>query len=338
MRGPFHVGVASTTIPTHPDRANTRCYTLRMRSAALFALAALLPVLVSAQAACAPTLPVSMTISSELTSTVASASIGFTAQLQNNSPAPVAGAKFAVNVTDKETGAVVDRFLSRDAFALLPSSAGKATFVWTVPSELPSGIYVVTAALVTASTTRADAYATGVQPSASEEIGVSQGIPQAHIAALSVNGSIYKPETPTMLSSGTTQVVAATLNGTNGPFKGTLTWRLYAATSTLADKPLDTKTESIELQTGASVNASYTLPDLPGDGYYLEAQLSDGRSNSYADAWLARTQSVFPELACVSASASSTPSGSTGVSFLWVGIGVVLLAGLAWELLKKKSV
>jgi hypothetical protein len=274
-----------------------------------------------------------MTLTSELSATVPSASVGFRAKLQNQSDAILRGQLY-VDVVNKENGASVERFLVPQQFALLSKSAGESDFVWKTSGALTSGTYIVRATLVNASTTRADALSLALGPSAQTPITISDGVPEASFSAIHVNGTQYQAGSVVRISSGSAQVVAATLNSTSAPFKGTLTWRLYAADALLSAAPLDTRTVVVDLHPGTTADVSYTLAQTSASGYYLEGALSDGKSTSYIDVWLAKDSTVFPELGCISAGTMLPVGSNTGL--ILAGIALVILIGVVWEVYEKR--
>src|SRR3989344_7580027 len=89
----------------------------------------------------AASIPVTISLTSELVSTVPSASIGFYAEMQNTGSEIISDASLAIEVVRKDTGTVIDRFVAPQPVAMLPQSSGKDGFVWKVPSGVDSGVY-----------------------------------------------------------------------------------------------------------------------------------------------------------------------------------------------------
>lgn len=284
-------------------------------------------------AACLSALPVQMTITSELTESVPSASVGFHVLMRNTSDAVVDHVALLVQV-EKKDGTVVDRFIAPVAVAILAGSPAKADFIWKIPSGLSSGAYDVIAELVPADSRIADARVVGIQAHAETAITISGGVAAPAIQLTKVNGQRYAGEVAT-IASGTAQVVAATLNGTPGPYRGTFVWRLWAADARLGSAPIDSAQQSVELHPSGTSDVTYTLTDSSHAGYYLEGELSDGKTNSYVDFWLARDGEVFSELACAPARAANSLSTLRTEAIVAL-VGLLLLLGLGWELFEKR--
>ena len=291
-------------------------------------------------------IPVAISLTSELTATVPSASIGLYAEIKNMSSDAISDAALAVEVVQKETGAVVGRFVVPGRVAVFPQSAGKIGFVWKVPSGVDSGVYTLMATFVPKGGSRAQAFAQGY-PTASRDITISGGaaVP-AQIRSLTVNGSVYTPDTVARVAEvGSVSAVATASNGTQGPYKGSLTWRLYAPDATLFEKPLDTREASVQLHPEQSANIPYNLPALTLTSYYLEGELSDlpaeasaqagGGSTSYFDILLAREAGAFAWTKCI---ASPAQKGGSGNTLIVVSIiAAVLVLGGIWEFFKHRA-
>lgn len=297
----------------------------------LFAL--LLAPLSFASAACITGIPATMTLSSELSSTVASTAVGFHTVLRNESNTFQTG-ELPVEVVRTSDGTVVDRFLAAQSVTLLPGSAGKADFAWRVPSGIPSGSYSIEAVLAASSTSRADIYSGVLQPLATTSVAVNGGIPEASITSLSVNGQNYQSGSVVQLAGAGAQVITTIANQTSGPYVGTFTWRLYASDATLADPPLDTKTEPAELQPNTSGSATYALTDASQGGYFLEGELSNGKSSSYIDVALARDPGAFPELRC--AQAQMPAASSSNPTLVIVIIILLLVFAAGWTFYERR--
>jgi hypothetical protein len=307
-------------------------------SAVVALLFVLAPIGASAQASasCPVGLPVTLGIASELSSTVPSASIGFHALMQNQSAALIHDAVLAVAVIQKGTGVVVDRFFVPQRVALLPQSAAKIDFVWKVPTGLSSGTYTVVVTLTPRDATLPEVYSQTLQPVATQDIAVIDGAaPSASVLSVTVNGGPYQSHTAVRISAGTSQVIAATINSTQAPYKGMLTWRLYGADATSTSNALDTQIQDVGLHPGMSSDVRYVLSDTSRDGYLLEGELSDGHTTRYIDVWLERTNGVFPFLDCLNG--GTAPALFSGDTALVIGVVLALfLLALAWRALERR--
>gem|GEM_PF-6732655 len=293
------------------------------------------PFVVSAQTinACAEmSIPVTVSLTSELVSTVPSASIGLYAEIQNTSADAISDAALAVEVVQKDTGAVIDRFLVPERVAIFPQSSGKIGFIWKVPPGADSGVYTLMATFVPKGGSRAQAFAQAY-PTASRDITISGGaITPAHIRSLTVNGSVYTPNTVARVAEvGNVSAVAAASNQIQGPYKGAITWRLFAPDATLFDAPLDSREAPVQLHPEQSANIPYNVPTLSLGSYYLEGELSDGSSTSYFDILLAREDGAFAWTSCLTPS----KSGSSNTTLVVSLIAAIIAIGVIWEFFKK---
>ena len=297
------------------------------------------PFVVGAQTlgSCGASIPVTISLTSELTATVPSASIGLYAEMQNTGADAISDASLAVEVVQKDTGTVVDRFVTPDRVAIFPNTSGKVGFVWKVPPGIDSGVYTLMATFVPKDGSRARAFAQGYH-TASRDITISGGATMpAQIRSLTVNGNTYTQDTVAQVAEvGSVSAVAAASNQIRGPYKGAITWRLYAPDATLFDKPLESRETAVQLHPEQSVNIPYNLPALALTSYYLEGELSDGSSTSYFDILLSREDGAFAWTNCIphDTSSESSPGNTTvliSVIALIVGIGAI------WEFFKHRA-
>ena len=309
-----------------------------MKSGVLALLLLAVPFAVSAQTipACAEaSTPVTIALTSELTSTVPSASIGLYAEIQNVGEASITDGALAVEVVQKDTGTVVDRFVVPERVAIFPDTSGKVGFVWKVPPGIDSGAYTLMATFVPQDGSRARGFAQGY-PTASRDITISSGTAMpAQIRSLTVNGTVYSPDTVARVAEvGSVSAVAAASNRIQGPYKGAIMWRLYAPDATLFDEPLESREAPVQLHPEQSANIPYNLPALALTSYYLEGALSDGASTSYFDILLAREDGAFPWTDCIAGEATSKSNPANTVLVLSL-IGLIVAVGLVWELSKR---
>ena len=311
---------------------------VRMKGGILAFIMLVTPFVAGAQVpnSCAA-IPVTISLTSELTATVPSASIGLYAEMQNASADAISDASLAVEVVQKDTGTVVDRFVTPDRVAIFPNTSGKVGFVWKVPPGIDSGVYTLMATFVPKDGSRARAFAQGY-PTASRDITISGGATMpAQIRSLTVNGNTYTQDTVAQVAEvGSVSAVAAASNQIRGPYKGAITWRLYAPDATLFDAPLDSRETAVELHPEQSANIPYNFPALALTSYYLEGELSDGASTSYFDVLLAREDGAFAWTNCIphDTSSESSPGNTTvliSVIALIVGIGAI------WEFFKHRA-
>lgn len=309
-----------------------------MKAGILVLVAFAMPFVAGAQAlnSCGASLPVTISLTSELTSTVPSASIGLYAEMQNAGTDPVSDASLAVEVVQKDTGTVVDRFVVPERVAIFPNTSGKIGFVWKVPPGIDSGVYTLRATFVPKGGSRAQAFAQGYS-TASRDITITGGATMpAQVRSLTVNGNAYEQDTIARVAEvGSVSAVAAASNQIQGPYRGAITWRLYAPDATLFDKPLDSRETSVELHPEQSVNIPYNLPTLALTSYYLEGELSDGASTLYFDILLSREDGAFAWTNC--GTRDAVPAGNSANTTLVLSlIGLVVAAGLTWELVKNR--
>ena len=316
-----------------------RCYTVRMKGGIIAVVMFAMPFVAFAQPlnSCGAPIPVTVSLTSELTATVPSASIGLYAEIRNAGADAISDAALAVEVVQKETGAVVDRFVVPGRVAVFPQSAGKIGFIWKVPSGVDSGVYTLMATFVPKDGSRARAFAQGY-PTASRDINISGGtaVP-AQILSLTVNGSVYAPGTVARVAEvGSVSAFAAASNKIQGPYKGAIMWRLYAPDATLFDEPLDSREAAVQMHPEQSANVPYNLPSLSFTSYYLEGELSDGNSASYFDVLLAREEGAFAWTKCLTNSpASNGRSGNTTVVLSLIAL--IIAIGVVWEFFKHRA-
>lgn len=309
----------------------------RSTRAIAFLSAILLPGVTFAGPACPIGLPtdgVSMMITSSLQATVPSAEVGFEVELQNAQDVLISDAAIAVDVVRKSSGEVVDRFESPQRITLFAESTGKATFAWTVPTYLSSDTYTLIATLLPAGITHAQARSALPVPRAEIDMAVQSEAEAVTIGAISVNDDAYTHRRPVRIGEST-EITASIANATDGPYRGEITWRLYAAESDLAAEPIDTQTMRIELHPGASTEVQYTLRDTSHQGYYLEGTLSNGRTASYIDVWLSRSNDALPGVGCggLRLFSESGPSNTTVV----IGVvALILVLGGAWKVWERR--
>lgn len=311
-----------------------------MKSGTLAFLLLAAPFAVSAQTinACADaSIPVTLSLTSELTSTVPSASIGLYAEIQNAGEAAISDAALAVEVVQKETGTVVDRFVVPERVAIFPDSSGKVGFVWKVPPGIDSGAYTLMATFVPEGGSRAQAFAQGY-PTASRDITISGGaVMPAQIRSLTVNGGVYSPDTVARVAEvGSVSAVVAVSNRIQGPYKGAITWRLYTPDATLFDEPIDSREVAVQLHPEQSGNIPYNLPARSLGSYYLEGELSDGSTTSYFDVLLSREDGAFPWTGCIAGGAASESNSGNTILVLSL-IGLIVAVGLVWEFVKHRA-
>jgi len=321
------------------DAAPSRWYTACMKGVILALIVFAAPFVVGAQTlgSCGASIPVTISLTSELTATVPSASIGLYAEMQNTGADAISDASLAVEVLQKDTGTVVDRFVTPERVAIFPDSSGKVGFVWKVPPGIDSGVYTLMATFVPKDGSRARAFAQGY-PSASRDITITGGATMpAQIRSLTVNGTVYTSNTVAQVAEvGSVSAVAAASNQIQGPYKGGITWRLYAPDATLFDKPLESRETAVQLHPEQSVNIPYNLPALALTSYYLEGELSDGSSTSYFDILLSREDGAFAWTNCIphDTSSESNPGNTT---LLISAIALIVAIGVVWEIVKHRA-
>ena len=334
-----------TDAKARQSAALLRWYTACMKGGVLALVLFATPFVAFAQPlnSCGAPIPVTISLTSELTSTVPSASIGLYAGIQNAGAAAISDAALAVEVVQKDTGIVTDRFVVPQRITVLSNSPAKAGFVWKVPSGAASGTYTVIATFAPKGASRAEAFA-HIYPSASLDIDVNDGaVVPASITSLSVNGSVYLPDTVARVAEGgSVSAVAEVSNQAQGPYKGAIRWHLYAPDATLFDEPLDSRKTPVQLHPEQSADVPYNLPALALDSYYLEGTLSDlpaqagGGSTSYFDILLAREDGAFGWTKCI-ANVATPEGGSGNTIFILSLIGLVIAIGVVWEFLKRRT-
>jgi hypothetical protein len=310
-----------------------------MKAGILGLLVILSPLVASAQTfnICeSVAIPVTIALTSEISSTVPSASIGIYAEMKNTGVEIISDAMLAVDVKEKSSGMIVDRFIVPQHITILPNSPAKASFVWKVPSEINSGKYILSATFVPTSGSRAEAFA-HVYPTATNDIAVMDGaLVLASIRSLRANGSAYEAHTVARVAEeGGVSAVAAAENGMPAPYKGSIVWKLYAPDAGLNDAPLDIREQQVGLHPGTTDNLDYSLPTLSLGSYYLEGKLSDGRGATYFDMLLARENGAFAWTQCIvpSLASGSHPANTTIVASVVIAI---IALGLVLEFIERR--
>lgn len=300
----------------------------------LVALALIAPLPAFAQSACSAGVPLTMRLESELTATVPSASVGVYAILENTGSEILRGASIAVEVVEKETGTVVDRFVVPQDVVVFGGGSAKVGFVWKVPDAIADGAYTIEATYAPAGAPRAAISSGAVYPTARREIMVSGGsAPGVTLESLAVNGQSYARGGVARMTEGNVVALARAGNPSGVPYVGTLTWRTYAADAALSDKPLDERSYPAELHPDVGRSFSYDVPE-GRDAYYVEGEFRDGQSSAYFIVLLESGTGAFPWAACAPLVHERAASKHTS-AFVAV-VGAVLVLGLLWELYERR--
>ncbi len=286
-----------------------------------------LPLTAAALSCSQPSIPGTTVIdlTSEITSTTPSANIGIAYVIANNGAQPVEKAMLVFDVVRADdTDTSVSRFVAARDIDLAPGEKRAGNAVLRVPMNLPSGDYAIGATIVPhgialpAALRGASAFRTSIP------LHIDGGVASASFVAGSaqVAGVPYTSDDVAGISGGEdTPVQIAVRNPTDGPYIGTITWRLHRFDAVEGALPLSETTEKIALHPNASVPLSYVVPKEKDGAYVLEAEVSDGVSSSHRYVWLARDGVV--------------PTGCTGgVSLFGMSIlGIVAAAAVLFFVL-----
>lgn len=277
---------------------------------------------------------VSMQLSSELAATVPSASVGIFAAIENASAETLTGEAIAVEVVRKSDGAIVDRFIAEQRVTVFADSPAKVGFIWKVPPGLVNGTYIVVASLAPEDAPRAQVYAHVGYPTARLEIDVQDGREDAlAIRSVEVNGVSYAPWTVADVSEGSVSAQVTAANSQAAPYKGIMSWDLYAHDAGLTAEPLEHTDMSVELHPGATQSIAYRLPGGESGAYYIEATLRDATGGSRVDILLDRGGDAFSWAACVP---DAPPRGTKGGTYaLFAVLAAVLVLGVWLEVRHK---
>lgn len=262
----------------------------------------------AASALCAtPMTGVSLSLRSNLQQTVASASVGYTATIQNTGSLPYNDATIAVEVRDAASGAIVERFMQHGVSVAAGSSA-EPTFVWHVSGALAPGAYQVEAILVPAGVSYGDAFTDQRLPHATVPMKISSGPASAPVFS-----------GPLSMTSGT--LTASMTNPANAPYRGTITWRLWRDAGQPLEQPQD-----VEMLPQGSASATYALPETDAPTYVEAVVSSQGSVQAVTGAWVAHGTVSPTNTSCNAGGGMS----DTLAIFALVAILVIVLIGAAY--------
>lgn len=219
-------------------------------------------------------------------------------------------------VPANDTDTSMLRFVAARDIDLAPGEKHTGDAILNVPMNLPSGDYAVGATIVPgdvalpAALRGASAFRTSIP------MHIDSGVASASfvLGSVQVAGVSYESGAVVGMPSGEDVPVQVIVrNPTEGPYIGSMTWRLHYFNAVEGALPLSESTEQVELHPSASAALSYVVPKEKDGAYILEAELSDGVSSSRRYVWLAREGVV--------------PSGCTG-GFSTLGMSIIGIVGL----------
>lgn len=276
---------------------------------------------------------VTLKLSTEISSSVPSTTIGITAMMQNTSSATIQDAVIVVDVRAAEdTQTIADRFVASQHVTILANSSAEIDYEWNVPSDLTTGVYVMRATLVPAETPRAEAFTHAIGPTAELFFDIRDAkAGSASIISASVSGSAYDQQAPATFSEVTPVVPIALMveNADVGPYIGALHWKVYAGDATFLDEPITVRDDVVELHPGTSAMVRYEMTQLSRPAYYVEAELAAGGGHRFYDIWLQRDGAdAFKSFSCTaSLDGGRSVSGTMLMSLILVVI-LIALAGV----------
>ena len=315
----------------------------RVRISVFFAAALILAPLAFAHAQAAPSgdeslsCPeytsggsVALSLSTELTSTVASVPVGVHATVQNISGNQIYDGTLFARVTNVsgESPIVVDEFVAVNEIDLALGETKEELFVWKVPPRATSGDYRVEVFFVYPRSLFIPPPGTVPQDVATLTMRVESELREVvriDRAQMKVSGAEYRPGSAayTYQKNAPISVSIPVVNDTDAPYKGAITWRLYMRGKGPLSKPIAEYREAVETHPHTMVEKSYTLPQTSGASYYLEADLSDGMSRSLVSILLLR------DGVCAQPAPQETPRNTR----LWIVLFVLAAAVIGFAIM-----
>jgi len=307
---------------------------LRLSCAAL-AASAIFPALAFAQTAGAScpayTDPgvVSVTLSTELVSTVPGVPVGVHAALANNSSEEVLDGSLYARVTDvsSESGVIVDEFIAVSEIDLAAGGSKEVDFIWQMPVGATRGDYRIETFFVYPRSLFIPPPSASSKDAAALTMHVDSDVPEItaiDISEIVVQGAEYSQETGgyVFAESANIAVEIPLKNRSGESYKGSVTWRLFERGKGPLTEPVGTYTEEIKMHPGGVTKTSYLIPDASAGSYYLEAELSDSFSTSLMAIPLLR------EGVCADKAAASGESSAGGGNTPWLIASALAIAAL----------
>lgn len=314
-----------------------------MRTLLTFLLAFGIAAPASAAVACPQGLPtdgVTLKLSTEISSTVPSTSIGIEATMENTLDVTVQDVMLLAELRD-ERGSVVQRVEVPQRITILPRASAKAAFAFPMPAGLRDGEYRMYATAVPVTARRADALTFNIGPRAELAFIIHDGAPATAVqSGSSVGGAEYSGGRPAAVPTDISPIVVARelRNDGDGPYRGTLAWRVYSHDATMTDAPIMQRTDTVELHPGAVDVREIDLSAPASPAYYIETELSDGVAHQFGDIWVQDSGSAaLPGFSCDSVIRDVTRASGAILMSALLAVFLVVLIGVGVYVQRRAS-
>jgi len=310
---------------------------------AVIAACLLFPTFAAAQASAESTLcpaysaaRVSITLSTELVSTVVGVPVGIHTILENISDEDLKDGALYARVRDgsKNTVSVIDEFVAAREVELAPRETKELDFVWQIPVGVTEGEYRLEVYFVYPRSLFLPPPSASSNDAAALTMHVGSDIRQViriDVDEILVEGAEYAQEIGayTYANNAPITVRVPLKNRLNEPYKGTIKWRLYERGKGPLTEPVGGYTEEIKMHPKGTTELSYIIADASAGSYYLEAELSDGISKSLIAIPFLR------EGVCASESSAYTTSGNgREINLSWLVASALVVLAVAYAILR----
>lgn len=221
--------------------------------------------------------------------------LAFSGTIRNENPYPIPNVSVYVKIFRERTAGgqkdangpdVVDFVRVAGPIDLKADSSAPLTFSWSVPRNAEPGTYRAATYVVASDRFNmlgltftddvvGNSYAFHV-------VGEDEGAVRFDKTSVVVGGApfFFASFPPRVSPSDAVDVAARVKNTTDIPFKGTLTWKLYAWDSLRPDALIDERTEPLEVHPGGSARVGFSVSDTAHAVNYLVGEFENGDSKS----------------------------------------------------------
>lgn len=244
-------------------------------------------------------------VTSSLQQTVASASVGFTANIQNSGISSYENAALAIEVRTASTSQIVDRFI-QTGISVAAGASTSTTFVWHTSGTLASGAYIVNVIFIPSGVGYGDAFSDPRLPRTSSTLSVVSG----------AQPSVVFSGPPTSPAPG--EISLGITNTAKAPYRGMITWRVWKTGVGILAEPVTQETNEVEMLPSDSATVHYVLPHGESGVYYVQATLTTSdQVQAIRGAWMVKN--------ALSQTNTNCDSDRSSVSDTLRSVGVVIL-------------
>jgi hypothetical protein len=289
-----------------------------------------------------------VSLSSEVSSTVTDVPIGIVADITNPNPYPLTGGALYVRVykasavgAKQSDPVIVDAFTATSDINMLAQSSTQRTFEWRVPVTIPSGTYRIAASFVSAQHLPAPA---ARYPSDGSSAIIDLKVKGSNIGEISFDTKhstvagvpVSSSDTSIQLAGEAIPVKAVVESTVGAPVSGSVAWKLFGWDNTPSIPALETQTANVFIHAMSSTSVSYSLPNISLPAFHLEGILSVGGSRDVISVNVVRAALALAHLrgvgidaypfrdnatayVCIDSGGSVTPAGKVEVSVTKAG-------------------